>query len=632
MYGGGRCTESHFWVQCRGENLDDRQESPLTLPTHRKVLLLTFVTMLLATLGVTAYNLYEQVRQNQDRIDKGRQLIERAFALQTAELGRFYTYRASSLIRTDGIVAAMERHDHDDAYRRLAGRWNALKDEDPALIVLQVHGADGRSIVRMHEPATYGDNIAALRPMLADVHRTRRLHTGFERGVRGFAFRTIVPVFDAGRYVGAVEFGVTPEYFTRKIRELYGIDTIFFSRKGDFNATLSLDEPLKNFEPVYLSHHTQSIVARCFDPSKPLPHRQIECADKTYQTGVVLLHDYAGHPIGAVMFVIDISDMSRSMMHTVMIALAIMLALTMVLTGLFSFGFRRLVREIEFDRHYFQTVFDSQSNIVVVTDGKTLIDANRSFFEFFGYRSLDHFHEEHACICDYFEEGENGRYLTRTKEGMVWNDYVIAHPESEVLVQMTMGESRHIFVLHGGRMEFEGVVRDVIVFNDVTELEELSTTDRLTGIANRLHFDSVLQHAAAVARRNGRPLSMLFFDIDYFKEINDRHGHLTGDKILIELTELVASAVRKSDLLARWGGEEFVILLPDTKQSAAVHFAQTLRMRITEKNFVTVGHLTCSFGVVTLEAGESTESLLHRADDLLYAAKRGGRNRVVAQL
>lgn len=164
----------------------------------------------------------------------------------------------------------------------------------------------------------------------------------------------------------------------------------------------------------------------------------------------------------------------------------------------------------------------------------------------------------------------------------------------------------------------------------LTELELLASTDKLTGAWNRRHFEQV---ASAEINRIGRhkeALSLLILDIDYFKRINDNYGHPIGDIVLSSTSHIMKSKIRESDTLARWGGEEFVILAPSTSISEAVELAERLRLIIAAHTFPEVKNITVSFGVAQFQTGENLYDCLKRADDALYHAKNNGRNTVVA--
>ncbi|UCV09622.1 diguanylate cyclase [Dechloromonas denitrificans] len=165
------------------------------------------------------------------------------------------------------------------------------------------------------------------------------------------------------------------------------------------------------------------------------------------------------------------------------------------------------------------------------------------------------------------------------------------------------------------------------------QAEQLASTDPLTGLLNRRAF---FEHAGPVwstALRSNRHLSVLMADIDHFKEINDGYGHAMGDKVLAEISRLLAAACRSGDIAARWGGEEFVLLLPETDAAQACQLAERLRGEIECLKFGSAGQgfrLSASFGIAQLGDHESLDKLIHDADAWLYRAKQTGRNRVAS--
>lgn len=162
--------------------------------------------------------------------------------------------------------------------------------------------------------------------------------------------------------------------------------------------------------------------------------------------------------------------------------------------------------------------------------------------------------------------------------------------------------------------------------NDLLELQ--ATTDSLTGIFNRRRFLELLQLEILESKRYGVPLVLIFFDIDHFKDINDKYGHEAGDSVLRELTQLVASMIREADIFARFGGEEFVILAHNNDVDAGCELAEKIRSAVDQHRFTIVGSVTCSFGVSQFEFSDTTESIIKRADEAMYSAKKRGRNLV----
>ncbi len=158
------------------------------------------------------------------------------------------------------------------------------------------------------------------------------------------------------------------------------------------------------------------------------------------------------------------------------------------------------------------------------------------------------------------------------------------------------------------------------------EFYKLSIIDTLTGAYNRRYFLKKIKEELERVKRGGLPFSLALFDIDRFKLVNDTYGHQTGDLVLKELVDLVSSRIRKIDLLARWGGEEFILLLVNTWLHQAVTLTEELRELIESYTFKKVKHITVSFGVTQCLKEDSIDSIISRADNLMYQAKKSGRN------
>ncbi|OEF96636.1 diguanylate cyclase [Desulfuribacillus alkaliarsenatis] len=161
------------------------------------------------------------------------------------------------------------------------------------------------------------------------------------------------------------------------------------------------------------------------------------------------------------------------------------------------------------------------------------------------------------------------------------------------------------------------------------EIKKLSVTDKLTQIYNRLKLDEALEQELIRAKRTGEIFSVILTDIDRFKAVNDNYGHQTGDLVLKEFATILKEGIRASDIVGRWGGEEFLIIAPDTKLENACILAEKLRTKIEVHSFVDKLKITSSFGVATFKDDNSVSAIISRADDSLYKAKKGGRNAVI---
>jgi diguanylate cyclase (GGDEF)-like protein len=168
------------------------------------------------------------------------------------------------------------------------------------------------------------------------------------------------------------------------------------------------------------------------------------------------------------------------------------------------------------------------------------------------------------------------------------------------------------------------------------QLFELSHHDGLTSLYNHAYLQELLDRELSLAQRHARQLSVLMFDIDWFKQVNDTYGHQTGDGVLRRIGQVVKHTIRVSDLAARYGGEEFMVILPETGREGAVELAERLRTRVAAERFHTASGdlgITISVGVVTYDAGDADcpkHEIIEATDRALYASKNAGRNCVTA--
>lgn len=207
-------------------------------------------------------------------------------------------------------------------------------------------------------------------------------------------------------------------------------------------------------------------------------------------------------------------------------------------------------------------------------------------------------------------------------------------------VRMLRARARNVISSDGIREQVFMVVRDVSedyalrrdrdeALERAAKAQHDANTDVLTGLANRRHAMAELDRAVMESRRDGKPLSLIVFDIDHFKAVNDRHGHATGDQVIALVAQIAARQAREPDVVGRIGGEEFLWILPDCDSEAAMAAAERLRWAIEAGTHgAPVPSITISAGHAEIEPCDASLILFARADEALYEAKRGGRNRV----
>ena len=160
------------------------------------------------------------------------------------------------------------------------------------------------------------------------------------------------------------------------------------------------------------------------------------------------------------------------------------------------------------------------------------------------------------------------------------------------------------------------------------ELKRLATTDKLTGAYNRTKFKEIIGREIERVKRYNQPLSIMIFDIDHFKDVNDRYGHSAGDYVLKTIADIVRENIRKIDYFVRWGGEEFMIISSETNLNEAYVLAERIRETIESYIFEDNGKVTISLGVTEFKENDTEDNLIKRADGAMYEAKKKGRNQV----
>ena len=305
-------------------------------------------------------------------------------------------------------------------------------------------------------------------------------------------------------------------------------------------------------------------------------------------------------------------------------SIAIM-TLLFISTVLFLFYFNK-------KKDYFKDIINQSPNIVLVSDREKILFANETFFHYFkGYKNIDEFLRKHTCICDFFEEEEG--YITQINKGVRWIDYLLENKWSYHKAKIQIYKEIYYFSISVSVLDEENDLYGVIM-SDITEqerykkeLESLAIKDTLTGIGNRRYFHQKLDEQILFTQRYNNPFSLIIFDVDFFKKVNDNYGHDIGDQVLIEYTKYIASMLRDTDIFCRIGGEEFIVILPNTTKDKAYILAQKLREKV--ENYKKVLPITMSFGVTGYEKGDDDISIYKRVDVALYKAKETGRNKVV---
>jgi diguanylate cyclase (GGDEF)-like protein len=498
-------------------------------------------------------------------------------------------------------------------------------------IWIQILDKDLNSLYRSWSPQK-SDNLFSRRKDLVTALKGEKVVIGISSGKYDLSMRAIVPIFDNSKLLGLLEVTSHFNSIAEQMKH-FNINSIILL---DVNNTKKLEKPFTN---LFMDHHyvanfnapkelleylKKKGVSNYIDSKEPykiendylITWFKLKCVHKK-DIGDYLMFKKLS----------NISSMGAEFVFFRQLTFGVVLVVCIVLIVLVVMFYY-----IRKQKLYYKDIIDASSDIILVNNKKKIVDVNNAFFQYFkNYSSLREFQEDHNCICNFFEK-EDG-YLQEKMDGVHWIDFLLLHKNENSVVKIKINSAKYYFKVSASIIMNSTYIYS-IVFSDITKqenykrsLERLTTTDPLTGIGNRRYYEQKLEDEILRANRYHHALSLIMFDIDFFKKVNDTYGHDAGDTVLKEYSALISSLIRNEDIFCRIGGEEFMLILPDTDLNASGIIAEKLRKAVA--SFDSKVQITMSFGLVQYSKDEKTHSLYTRVDKALYEAKNLGRNRVV---
>ncbi|WP_345993361.1 PAS domain S-box protein [Sulfurimonas sp. HSL-1716] len=289
--------------------------------------------------------------------------------------------------------------------------------------------------------------------------------------------------------------------------------------------------------------------------------------------------------------------------------------------------------ELEKQKIFITSLLDAQPNMMLLTDGEISSFMNKAALKYFNCRDLDEFKERYNCICYRFIKNDAYFHLGKVQEGQNWIEVLLRLPQDQHIVTI---QSLKDGIVRAFNISVRKFNSDYAVnFTDISEtvvkqrdLEDKTTHDKLTKAYNREYLEQNIQRILS----QNETVAFAMVDIDHFKKINDTYGHDVGDKVLKDLVKVLDDFSRKEDILIRWGGEEFLLLLKVDEKTALAKVLEHIRKAIEEHKFPVANKITCSFGAVLHDPSHAWEMTFKSADIALYEAKASGRNRVVVSV
>lgn len=291
-----------------------------------------------------------------------------------------------------------------------------------------------------------------------------------------------------------------------------------------------------------------------------------------------------------------------------------------------------LEKELYEHRSLIDHILNYQSNITLVTDFKTIKFASHSFWDILYTKTMGDFCHVYQSVLELFVE--HAHYIYGNDTDSFLQRYFACKNDMR-LVSIVTENGPTAFFINVDKVHHIKEELYIITLTDVTSLQASrldalhhATYDKLTKIYNRHTFEKHFEHELSRVQRYDRPLCIALLDIDHFKRFNDTFGHLIGDEVLTLLSQTITHAIRRTDLFARWGGEEFVLLMNETELLSAITLVESIRRTVEGLHHPIAGSITISIGLTKASKHDTPQMLFERCDEALYRAKSSGRNRV----
>ncbi|MDY0116930.1 MAG: diguanylate cyclase [Sulfurimonadaceae bacterium] len=556
------------------------------------------------------------------------------------------TDAAKLLENSYGVSEATQAKNRNELYNQVTSRYESMKEL--GILQAQFVFKDNIVFLRTQKPSKFGDDVSQIRVDYAYANEYKKPMRTFAQGRVAHGFRNTFPIFnDKNEHIGAMEISFSSEEFQRYLGNISQIHSHFIVNKNIFDATiwnekdLVLKYGLSAENQGYMltlcaGHNEKDCIIENkirLAPIKEEIERKmlrykpfssyVAYKDEITVASFLPIENIENKNLAWLVSYKE-SAIIKSSLGNTFIVRVITFFLSIIII-LFLIKIISSKQKIDEQNKLLQDLIDSTDNIMFITNFKDIKFSNHQFHSFVNqeYNIFDRFISTEGFL----------------HKGLLEEDENFAS-----LVQRTPAEDRIISML-GKNLElkaFKISISDsvnnsdfIVSLTDITKMKEhyIATEkkayhDELTNVYNRYKFNQELEEELKLTKRYHHPFSIAILDIDKFKNFNDTYGHLIGDEVLISMAQTITTHVRETDIFARWGGEEFVILFKNTSIDEAKYVSEMLRNKIKSKVHPIAGSITVSFGVSEYKEGDTQKSIFKRCDDALYMAKANGRDRV----
>jgi diguanylate cyclase (GGDEF)-like protein/PAS domain S-box-containing protein len=600
--------------------------------TKNKLLILTSLSLMILMLIIIG-NTYIDEKSDLKLLEKDyREKTVRAYNRELNNYELLYKTRLEAIVSSEAVIDAIKKRDRQKLYKLVEPRWNILKKNNPDVSILHFHKADGHTLLRVHNPSLYDDNIALRRAMCRYMHEVKKPVLAYEAGVHLLGYRVMIPIFDAQEYLGALEIGIKPSFLLNKMRDNYGVYGAVFSKIEDIYKEDISKETIIN------GYKLQSSVLEDEDLIKYLPKDynldkdiRIEKDGRIYDIYMFEHSDFKGEVSVKALVFNDVTSIKEKFNKSIVQVIILFVVLYFIILLIVKYGFEKILSKIDkankellnsvalLESH--QLALD-ESSIVTKSDLKgRMTYVNDNFCEITGYSKEEALGKPHSLVRHPDNPKEMFEELWDTiKSKKVWKG-----------VLKNTGKNGDYWVDTSilPILDDDGeIVEYIAVRHDVTQmvlqqekLDNIANTDTLTGLGSRYKLMGDILESTSPA------LSII--NIDSFSEVNDFYGHEKGDYVIVKLSKMLSDMLKNTDLsVYHLQGDEFVIFSKDTKRKIFIENITDILKKISQQPIDIDGeelYISLSSSI----SFEEKTNILTTADMALKIAKKGNKDLVI---
>jgi len=543
-----------------------------------------------------------------------------------------YTVRFEELVQNRLFIQAMQILDVKKIKEALVSPNYYYAKGSDAFKHIHIYDKKGQLLFNYGEPLEMSNDV------VKQVILTNKQEAGYvtyNNNTESF-FALVFPIKTQNETIGFVEFEIKSDHLLKLASKAGRYKYAVYLNENKNNKTLGkkIASNSKIFDKI---DFTQEYIYRVANKNITVDYK-----DKHY-----LLHQYDVETYFQkdLLQVLLLSDTTKYIDEndnavivaaetTVMGLLIILIFIYFILTKLIN----RLIYDEEqllLNANKMKVIMDSSDNLIALLENNKIVLANSTLLSYADFQDLDSLVHTHNNISFLFSQDEGTFVPQKDTTNLDWTEEILQLNEEDRVVSIYHKRFGMNYFNVKISTPQQNIASKIIIFSNITSLykkslkdEYMATHDNLTNVYNRQFFNQTLSHSIYEASKNEALYSLLMFDLDFFKKVNDTYGHQVGDDVLIKFTQVISENIRDNDIFARWGGEEFVLLLNRVDVTTAIKVAENLRERIAHTDFAQAGFITCSIGLSEYLSDDTPESWLSRADMALYKAKENGRDRV----